>query len=169
VSTTFVEDRVMFGATALVLTASLLAGGVPAEKAFKEYGDFVAGGVWTSTDAQGNKLENRWQWILDKSFLQLTQMSSDESFQEIHGIDPATGQWAYWGFTTKGRLWKGVAENTKAGEWMFRDSGQGKTGSNSWKGKEVKLGADQTRLEIQENIVEGKRLPPEVQIWTRKK
>jgi hypothetical protein len=158
----------MLGTTALVLAASLLAGSAPAEKAFKEYGDFVVGGVWTSTDAQGNKLENRWEWILDKTFLQLTQKSAEESFQEIHGIDPATGRWVYRGFTSKGRVWKGVAESAKAGEWTFQDSGQGKAGPDSWKGKEVKLGADQTRLEIQENIVGGKKLPPEVQIWTRK-
>jgi hypothetical protein len=162
------EGLTMLGTTALLLAASLLAGGVPAEKAFREWGDFNVG-VWTSTDAKGTKLEVHWEWILDKSFLRVTGKFGEESIQEIHGIDPATGQWAYWGFESKGRVYKGGAQSEKSGEWTFHSSGQGKAGLNSYKAKCVKLGADKVREGIEELMVDGKKLPPEVLIWTRKK
>jgi hypothetical protein len=159
----------MFGATTLVLAASLLAADIPAEKAFREYGDFFVGGVWTSTDSKGTKLEARWEWLLDKSFLQLTWSNSDETLHEINGIDPATGRWTVWGFDNKGVIYEGVTESAKAGEWTYRLSGRGKAGPLSWKTKEVKLGADKTRLEILESVWDGKKQPPAVQIWTRRK
>jgi hypothetical protein len=163
-----VEDRTMIGAITLVLAASLLAGDIPAEKAFREWGDFNVG-VWTSTDSTGTKREVHWEWILDKSFLQMIWKSGEESFQEMHGIDPATGRWTIWGFDNKGRVWTGGAHSAKAGEWTFHSSGQGKAGPNSYQGKCVKLGADQGREEVEELVVDGKKLPPEVLIWTRKK
>src|SRR5262245_39392223 len=45
---------------------------VKPEQAFKEWGDYFVGGVWSTTNAQGKKEEARWEWILDKSFIQLT-------------------------------------------------------------------------------------------------
>src|SRR5262249_24409936 len=54
------------------------AGGAKEEKevkpaeAFKEWGDYFVGGVWTTTNAKGNKEMIRWEWILDKSFIRLT-------------------------------------------------------------------------------------------------
>src|SRR5262249_16231347 len=36
-------------------------------QAFKEWADYFVGGVWTTTNAKGQREESRWEWILDKS------------------------------------------------------------------------------------------------------
>src|SRR5262245_1244799 len=72
-------------------------------QAFKEWGDYFVGGVWTTTNSRGKKEETRFEWILDKSFVRLTWKIGEDSREEIHGIDPATGQWTLWGFDSKGR------------------------------------------------------------------
>jgi hypothetical protein len=48
-------------------------------------------------------------------------------------------------------------------------TGQGTQGSNSWKATLTRLGADEARLEIQENVVDGKVFVPEVIILKRRK
>ena len=138
-------------------------------QAFKEWGDYFVGGVWTTTNARGEKEKIRWEWILDKSFIRLTWKIGEESREEIHGIDPATGQWTIWGFDSKGRAYKGIGESAKAGEWSYQVSGQGKDGPLSIKHKDVKLGPDEERYEIQEFILDGKKQRPEVQVWKRTK
>jgi hypothetical protein len=137
-------------------------------KVFKEWADYFVGGVWTTTGAQGRE-EVRMKWMLDKSFVRLTWKVGDESREEILGIDPATGQWSFWGFDSKGRTWKGIAESHKAGEWHYVFFGQGKDGPLYGKGKEFKLGPDEVRLVTQELIVDGKKQPAETQIWKRTK
>jgi hypothetical protein len=136
---------------------------------FKEWGDYFVGGVWTTTNARGKKEEIRCEWILDKSFIRLTWKTGAESREEFHGIDPATGQWTIWGFDSKGRVYKGVGESAKAGEWSYRTSGQSKDGPMSIKHKDVKVGPDEDRYEIEEFILDGKEQPPEVQVWKRAK
>src|SRR5437588_5169847 len=116
----------MFRTIGIVLATSLLGGGVPAEQAFKEWAEHAVGGVWTSTSAKGNKEEFRCEWILSKSFVQMTGKHDLGSFQAIFGIDPATGKWTSWGFDSEGRVSKGINEGEKAGEWTFRESGNGK-------------------------------------------
>jgi hypothetical protein len=117
----------------------------------------------------GKKEEIRCEWVLDKSFIRLTWKTGAESREEFHGIDPATGQWTIWGFDSKGRVYKGVGESAKAGEWSYRASGQSKDGPMSIKHKDVKLAPDEDRYEIQEFILDGKKQPPEVQVWKRTK
>src|SRR5215470_3257379 len=134
-------------------------------QAFKEWGDYFVGGVWSTTNAKGQKEESRWEWIADKSFIRLSWKIGEESREEIHGIDPATGQWTIWGFDSQGRVYKGVGTSGKAGEWSYRTSGQGKDGPLSIKHKDVKLGPDEDRYEIQEFILDGKKQPSEVQVW----
>jgi hypothetical protein len=138
-------------------------------QAFQEWGDYFVGGVWTTTNAQGKKEETRFEWILEKSFIRLTWKIGEDSREEIHGIDPATGRWTLWGFDSKGRVYKGVGESTKRGEWSYRTSGQGKDGPLSIRHKDVKVGPDEERYEIQEFILDGKKQPPEVQVWKRTK
>jgi hypothetical protein len=99
----------------------------------------------------------------------LTWKSGEESREEIHGIDPATGQWTIWGFDSKGRVYKRVGRSAKTGEWTYRTSGQGKDGPLSIKHKDVRLGLDEDRYEIQEFTLDGKKQPPEVQVWKRTK
>jgi hypothetical protein len=141
----------------------------PAE-AFKEWADYFVGGVWSTTNAKGNKEVIRYEWILDKSFLRLSWDHGDGTLEEgIHGIDPATGQWTFWGFDNKGRFYKGVATSAKAGEWSYVGSGQGKDGPISLKSKDVRIGPDEERYEIQELVLDGKKQPPEDQVWKRKK
>src|SRR5262249_10149498 len=85
----------------------------PAEKAFQEYGDYWVGGVWTTTTAQGMKGEWRYQWILDRFFLQLNGKEGNDSSHEIYGIDPVTQQWTFWGFDNKGRVYRATVESEK--------------------------------------------------------
>jgi len=58
----------------------------------------------------------------------LTWKTGAESREEFHGIDPATGQWTIWGFDSKGRVYKGVGESAKAGEWSYRLRARARTG-----------------------------------------
>jgi hypothetical protein len=136
---------------------------------FKEWGDYFVGGIWTTTNARGQMEEIRCEWILDKSFIRLTWKTGAESREEFHGIDPATGQWTIWGFDSKGRVYKGVGESAKAGEWSYRTSGQSENGPMSIKHKDMKLGPDEDRYEIEEFLLDGTKQPPEVQVWRRTK
>ena len=168
--------RFMVAALVAGLAASTYAGddkagekNPKAAQAFKEWGDYFLGGVWTTTNAQGKKEEIRWERILDKAFIRLTWKVGAESREEIHGLDPVTGQWTFWGFDSSGRTYTGVGESVKAGEWSYRSAGQGKNGPNSSKTKDVKVGADEERFEIQEYTLDGKKQPAEVQVWKRTK
>jgi hypothetical protein len=143
--------------------------GLKPEQAFKEWGDYFVGGVWTTTNARGKTEEMRCEWILEKSFIRLTWKIGDVSREEIHGIDPATGRWTIAGFDSKGRVYQGVGSSDKAGEWNYSVSGQGKDGPLSWKARDVRSGPDEERFEMEEQIIGGKKLAPEVQIWKRKK
>jgi hypothetical protein len=134
---------------------------------FKEWANYFVGGVWATTNAQGKKEEARWEWILDKSFIRLTWKIGEDSREEIHGIDPVTGQWTLWGFDSQGRVYKGVGQSAKPGEWSYRTSGQGRGGPLSIKHKDVKLGPNEDRYEIKEFILDGKKQPTEVQVWKR--
>jgi hypothetical protein len=139
------------------------------EKAFREWGDYSVGGTWMGTDAQGDKFESRWEWILNKSFLQVTWKITGDSGLSVIGIDPETGKLTGWSFDDKGRVWKIIVNVNKAGEWTETGTGKGKKGSSSWKATTTKLGADRTRIEIKENILDGKKLSPDVVNLTRKK
>src|SRR5262245_43303922 len=80
-------------------------------QAFQEWGDYFVGGVWTTTNAGGEVEETRMEWILDKSFIRLTWKIGDESREEIHGIDPASGRWIIAGFDSDGRVYRGAGES----------------------------------------------------------
>jgi hypothetical protein len=147
---------------------SLAPGRKPAG-AFREWGDYMVGGVWTTTNAKGSKEEVRFERILDKSFIRGTWKSGDETREDVYGIDHATGRWTFWGFGSKGEVYTGVAESEKPGEWTYRGAGQGKNGAISFRNKDIKLGADKDRFELQEYVWDGKKAPAEVQVWTRKK
>lgn len=144
-------------------------GKVPAAKAFQEWGDYMVG-VWTSTDAQGNKLEDRHEWVLSKSFLQTTSKVGNETSLAIGGIDPATGEWTMWGFDDQGRVTKGFNTVDKEGHLLGTFVGHGPKGPSSLRGRVIKLGPDKARWEsLEGNVVDGKPIPAEIQIYSRKK
>jgi hypothetical protein len=138
------------------------------QQAFTEWGSFLAGGTWSGTDGRGDKHEQRWKWILDKSFLQTKWTITGDSGVSLFGIDPATGKLAWWAFDADGRVWKG---NTTLNDnaWVDEGAAEGKTGSGSWKSSLTKTGPDEMRLDIRENVVDGKAFPPEVVVLTRKR
>ena len=138
-------------------------------EAFSEWGNFLVGNVWTGGHAQGHEHEERWEWVLDKNFLRVTWKVSGDSGLTIVGIDPATGKLTWWGFDDKGQVWKGTTNLDEPSQWIDEGTGHDKSGTNSWKTTLTRLGADRLRLEIRENIVNGKAFPPEVIILTRKK
>lgn len=138
-------------------------------QAFSEWGNFLVGSVWTGTHAQGHEHEERWEWVLDRNFLQVTWKVSGDSGMTVVGIDPSTGKLTWWGFDDKGRVWKGTTNLDERGKWVDEGTAHDRLGSNSWKTTLTKLGADRVRLEIRENIVNGKAFSPEVIILTRKK
>jgi hypothetical protein len=151
----------------VVLSASTAFAKAP-RQSFSNWGDFLVGGVWTGTDAQGVKHEQRWEWVLSKSFLQATWSITGDSGLTIFGIDPSSGQVTWWGFDEEGRIWKGSTTIDDDG-WADMGTGQGKSGANSWTAKFIKLGDDNAKLEIEENVVDGKAFPPEVVTLTRSK
>jgi hypothetical protein len=138
-------------------------------QAFSEWGTFLAGGVWTSTHAQGDEHEQRWEWVLDRAFLQVRWKVTGDSGMSLFGIEPATGKLTWWGFDHDGRVWKGTTNLDTPGKWVDEGTGQGTSGANSWKATLTRLGADEARLEIRENVVDGKAFAPEVIILRRKK
>ncbi|MCR4412748.1 MAG: hypothetical protein NUV77_10025 [Thermoguttaceae bacterium] len=141
-----------------------------AEKALKEWGDFLVGGTWTATDAQGKKLEDRWEWLLNKSFLYVTRrLDGQVLLVAIGGPDPATGRWTYWVFAEQGRIFQGVNRIGKKGEFLYQGAGKHKGQSSFVKGEVAKLGPDKLQEKVLENIQDGKRLPAEVLVWTRTK
>jgi hypothetical protein len=140
-----------------------------AEKAFRDNGEFIVGGSWSGTDAKGNEFKVHAEWILNKSFVRTVGEFAGDAYTEIHGIDPVSGRYTYWGFDSKGRVWKGVVETSKPGEWMLRESGQGKAGAESAKYKVVRLGKDKYRLEFEEYILDGKKQETSNYTMTRKR
>jgi hypothetical protein len=138
-------------------------------QSFSEWGNFLVGGVWTSTHAQGHEHEQRWEWILDRAFLEVRWKASGDSGISLFGIDRSTGKLTWWGFDHRGRVWKGTTNLDKPGEWVDEGTGHGASGSNSWKTTLTRLGADRARLDIRENVVDGKAFAPEVIILSRQK
>jgi hypothetical protein len=130
------------------------------EKVFREWGNFFVGGIWTGTDARGDKYEQRFEWILNESFLQMTWKITGDSGVSVCGIDPGTGQLTGWAFDDKGRVWNIIVTVDKEGEWTEKGTGKGKMGTSSWKAKFTKRGADMARVEILENVLDGKKLRP---------
>jgi hypothetical protein len=137
-------------------------------QAFSDWGSFLVGGTWSGADARGDKHEQRWKWVLDKSFLQVAWKITGDSGITLFGIDPATGELAWWGFDNGGRVWKGTT-TLDEDAWVDEGAAEGKTGSGSWKSSLTKGGPDEMRLDVRENIVDGKAFPPEVVVLTRKK
>jgi len=159
----------MFRAGVLALTAAFLGADAADETLFKENSDKIAGTVWTATTAKGEKSEMRFEWVLDKQFLKETWTFYGDTGHIIHGIDPATGKETAWCFDNKGRVGRGSATRPKAGVLVYVEKGQGKLGPYSWKSTTTDLDSERKRVEIQENIVDGKAIPPETIIMTRKK
>lgn len=137
--------------------------------AFTAWGEYLAGGVWTGTDANGDPFEERWEWILDRSFLQVTWKATGDSGMSVTGLDPATGQLAWWGFDNDGRVWKGAATLEGPDVWSDDLTAEGKAGSGAWKTRLIRVGDDTMRLEIEKNVVDGKTYPAEVITLSRKK
>jgi hypothetical protein len=142
-------------------------GKVSPAKALKDFGDLAVGGVWTTTDRHGNKLEDRWEWILNTSFLKLTSKSGNKTTSlSLGGIDPATGRVTFWTFDDEGRVYKGI--DTLDGE--SRAEGQGPKGRYSLRTKVTIVRPDEVRWECLEgSIIDGKPVPYEKQTWIRKK
>lgn len=145
------------------------AGVTPAEKAFADYGNWQVGGTWTGTNAKGEAMESRYQWILDKKFLALHGKEGAGEFAEVAGIDPATGKWAVWGFDKTGLVYKGTIESTKPGQYAYSLAGTGPQGAFSWKAVETKVGEDESKVAISEYVADGKKRGPETYSVRRKK
>lgn len=141
-----------------------------AVKALRDWGDILVGGVWTTTDRQGKKYEERWQWVLNKSFLQLTRkVDGDLSEIVLGGPEPGTGRWLYWVFISQGGMGQGAFDIGKDGAFLYQSRGHVKDGPFRFKGRSIRVDGDTLRDEIEENEVGGKKLPPETLTWTRKK
>ena len=138
-------------------------------QAFSEWGNFLAGGVWTGIHVQGHEHEQRWEWILDRAFLQVKWKVSGDSGMSLFGMEPSTGKLTWWGFDHDGRVWKGTTNLAKPGEWVDEGTGQGTSGPNAWKATLTRVGPDEARLDIRENVVDGKAFAPEVIILRRKR
>jgi hypothetical protein len=64
-------------------------GNAAAAKALRDWFDYFVGGVWTTTDAKGAKREDRWEWVLDKSFTLLTsKIDGKVEFLILGGPEP---------------------------------------------------------------------------------
>jgi hypothetical protein len=157
-------------AATIALTMSLALAQPATEKVFQEWGESLAGSVWTGTDARGDKFEQRFDWALNKSFLRTTWEITGDSGEGFYGIDPATGKLVAWSFDDDGRLWTLAVTIEKAGVWTETGTGKSKTGQpNSWKAKFSRLGADTLKLEIQDNVLDGRKFPAEAITLTRKR
>src|SRR5262249_28127120 len=115
------------------------------------------------------KVEQRWEWILDKAFLQLKGKDTYGEWIDILGIDPMTGKWANWGMDEKGRVWKGASEIEKPGTFSSKIKGQGPAGVMIWNSRNTKLGDDSVRTELLEIVSDGKKEQPTTLTLTRKK
>ncbi len=140
------------------------------EKTFRGWGDFLVGGVWSGTNASGEKVEDRWEWVLDKSFLKLSWKSGKDTGISLAGIDPTTGKLACWEFDDKGRVWKGTVVIEKPGVWVWSSTGQSKSGRpSSWKSRATRVSPDEIRGELLESVEDGKKQPTGETIVRRKK
>jgi hypothetical protein len=61
-------------------------------QAFSEWGNFLAGGVWTGTHGRGDEHEQSWEWVLDRAFLQVRWKVSGDTGMSLFGIEPSTGK-----------------------------------------------------------------------------
>jgi hypothetical protein len=139
-----------------------------AERAFREWGDWMAGGVWVFTDSEGSTSEERWEWILDKAFLMGNWKIGKDMGLSLAGMEPATGKLACWEFDDKGRVWKGTVTADKD-TWTWSSEGQGKNGRSMWKSRATKVGPDEGRSELLEQVEDGKKLPARTATSKRKK
>jgi hypothetical protein len=117
----------MFVAT-VALAVNLAPAQTPTEKAFKEWGDALAGTTWMGSDARGDEYVQRFEWVLNRSFLKTTWNITGDAGEGLAGIDPATGKMAAWTFDDKGRFWTLTITLGKPGVWVEEGTGKSKTG-----------------------------------------
>ena len=134
---------------AVVFLVMLLAAAIPVgtraadfdaslNQAFSEWGSFLVGGTWSGADARGDTHEQRWEWVLDKSFLQASWKITGDSGITLFGIEPATGKLRWWGFDAEGRVWK-VTTTLDQDAWVDEGAATGKSGPGSWKAGLTKI------------------------------
>lgn len=139
-----------------------------AEKAFKEWGDFLVGGVWVTTGTDGNAGQERFEWVLGESFLMLEWKYGKAGTLSFAGIDPKTGKLACWEFDDEGRVWKGTVTIDKD-EWTWSSEGDGVNGRSAWKSRSKRVGPDEGRSEILEDVIDGKKQPTKTITGKRKR
>lgn len=70
--------------------------------AAKAFGEFMVGGVWTTTDPEGNLKKHAYGWLYDRKFFSLAPLVDSEQQTSMHGVDPISGFYRLWGFGSGG-------------------------------------------------------------------
>lgn len=149
----------MFAPSTLLLATTLFAGDVGQEQAFKAWGDYLVGGVWTTKTPDNRTTELQIEWILNRKFIQIVANDSLAPWMEIHGIDPATGAHRYWGWAADGAMTMGEVTSAKQGEWHYRERNRAKNFQTATRYTVTKQSSDRLLAEATEYSVDGKAQP----------
>ncbi|TWU28783.1 hypothetical protein [Novipirellula artificiosorum] len=87
-----------------------------AEDAFKAWGNYAVGGVWTPEGDETNTV-HYYQWVEDQKLLKLTTHSDSESSVCMIGVDPTTDQMTWWGFPKDGKVIVSRTDSPKPGSF----------------------------------------------------
>ena len=115
-----------------------------AEKAFRSFGEFVAGGVWKAT-REGNDIAIRYTWLANKRFLKLSASENETgSPMMVVGIDPDTSKATIWGFSDRGFV-KSILTLEKEGSWVVDSAA---SDADRMRFKTTRVGPDEYHLEV---------------------
>ncbi|MBC8875738.1 MAG: hypothetical protein H8E44_40445 [Planctomycetes bacterium] len=157
----------MSHAAVLVVIASTLCGQTDGEKVFKEWADLGAGGVWTTTSPEGDKMEHTYTWTLDDRFLQIDRRGGENQGISLVGVDPATGKVTFWGFNENGRRGQYVLTKKKEDVWAFEGQSDGPDGKTVGAYQVAKVDDNTIKTEVIKETKSGVAQEPREQTWTR--
>jgi hypothetical protein len=146
-----------------------------ARSILESFGNLHSGGVWIPSYGGS---EHSYQWIHRGRFLRYTTRD-ENSLTGIIGVDPATGQVAWWCFYEQGGVSTAVMTQDGPAEWTVRIKGAGPTirllgdvvdGDVKLTIRVWKKGEDETESKALELIVDGKKLelPGQSVNWKRR-
>ena len=157
--------------TVVLMAASMVVGQADANTTYNDLADLLVGGVWQLKEDDGTIVEHAYRRILDGQFLKNTasSMSGGAPGIAIVGIDPMTKQVTFWIFGQDGYVGTSTATAESKDVWHFKGRGKGSKGELRIEFRMTKEGADEIKVAIISNTLNGEEQDAKPEVWRRRK
>ncbi len=138
------------------------------EKVFRTFANHAIGGTWTAT-IEGQQLEHTYRWLDGGRFMQLSGKGGLAPYSGIVGVDPRTGNCAWWNFNENGAVSANVMTLEADGVWLLEGRGAGPKGDIRYRGKLTRVDADTVNEEVLEFVYNSEKQKPGTNVWKRRR